>query len=164
MARSDYGRLFKDLISRNVGANQYGPSLKAVASGSLVTFQYMFAKNDIYPLVILTYVSQNYIHGVNLHYLTFNEIKQVLQKDKLNGCRPGFNYQNVKPYQYIIKAYRTYKKNGMRNLKVLDCELIIKSMTVARSIDPQEAEAIRENIRNQIAGLVNTTVENMMKK
>jgi hypothetical protein len=164
MARSDYGKLFKDVISRSVGANQYGPSFKTIASGSLVTFQYMFAKNDVYPLVILTYVSANYLHGVNLHYLTFNEIKQVLQKDKLNGCRPGFNYQNVKPYQYIVKAYRTYKRNGIKGLKVLDCDLIVKSMTVTRSIDPQEAEAIRENVRNQIAGLVNTTVENMMEK
>lgn len=164
MARNNYGSLFKDVISRSVGANQYGPSLKNVASGSLVTFQYMFAKHDVYPLVILTYVSTNYLHGVNLHYLTFNQMKQVLQTDKLNGCRPGFNYQNVKPYKYIVNAYRTYKRNGIRGLKVLDCDLIVKSMTVTRSIDPQEAEAIRENVRNQIAGLVNTTVQDMMKK
>ncbi len=164
MARNDYGSLFKDVISRSVRANQYGPSLKTVASGSLVTFQYMFAKHDVYPLVILTYVSQNYIHGVNLHYLTFNQIKQVLQKDKLNGCRPGFNYQNVKPYQYIVEAYRTYKRNGIRGLKILDCDLIVKSMTVTRSIDPQEAEAIRENVRNQISGLVNKTAESMIEK
>ena len=56
MARNDYGSLFKDVISRNVGANRYGPSLKTVASGSLVTFQYLFAKNDVYPLVILTHL------------------------------------------------------------------------------------------------------------
>lgn len=164
MARNDYGSLFKDVISRSVGANQYGPSLRTVASGSLITFQYMFAKHDFYPLVILTYVSPNYLHGVNLHYLTFNQMKQVLQPDKLNGCRPGFNYQNVKPYKYIIDAYRTYKRNGIKGLKVLDCDLIIRSMTVTRSIDPQEAEAIRENVRNQITGLVNTTVQSMIKK
>lgn len=164
MARNDYGSLFKDVISRSVRSNQYGPSLKTVASGSLVTFQYSFAKNDVYPLVILTYVSNNYIHGVNLHYLTFNQIKQVLQKDKLNGCRPGFNYKNVKPYEYIVDAYRTYKRNGLKNLKVLDCDLILRSMSVSRSIDPQEAEAIRENVRNQISNLINTSVEQMMKK
>jgi hypothetical protein len=164
MARNDYGSLFKDVISRSVGANQYGPSFKTVASGSLVTFQYMFAKNDVYPLVILTYVSQNYIHGVNLHYLTFNQIKQVLQKDKLNGCRSGFNYQNVKPYKYIVEAYRTYKRGGVRGLKVLDCDLIIKSMNIARSIDPQESEAIRENIKEQISKLVNTTVKSFIQK
>ena len=164
MARNDYGSLFKDVISRNVRGNQYGPILKTVASGSLVTFKYDFAKHDVYPLVILTYVSQNYIHGVNLHYLTFNQIKMVLQEDKLNGCRPGFNYQNVKPYEYIIGAYRTYKKNGLRNLKVLDCDLILRSMSVSRSIDPQESEAIRENVRNQISSLINVSVQEMMKK
>lgn len=164
MARNNYGSLFKDVISKSVRANQYGPTLKTVSSGSLVTFQYLFAKNDVYPLVILTYVSMNYIHGVNLHYLTFNQIKEVLQKDKLNGCRPGFNYQNVKPYEYIVNAYRTYKRNGLRNLKILDCDLITKSMTVTRSIDPQESEAIRENIRNQISGLVNTPAQKMMEK
>lgn len=164
MARNNYGSLFKDVISKSVGANQYGPSLKTVARGSLVTFQYMFAKNDVYPLVILTYVSQNYIHGVNLHYLTFNQIKQVLQKDKLNGCRPGFNYQNVKPYKYIVESYRTYKRNGIKGLKILDCDLIVKSMTVARSLDPQESEAIRDNIKDQIGKLVNSTVKSVMQK
>jgi len=164
MARSDFGSLFKDVISRTVGANQYGPSLKTITNGTLVTFQYMFAKHDIYPLVILTHVGMKHIHGVNLHYLTFNQIKQVLQKDKLNGCRMGFNYQNVKPYKYIIDAYRTYKKNGIKTLKVLNCDLIVNSMSVARAIDPQEAEAIRENIKNQISSLVNTTVKDMINK
>jgi hypothetical protein len=164
MARNDYGSLFKDVISRNVGANRYGPSLKTVASGSLVTFQYLFAKNDVYPLVILTYVSPNYIHGINLHYLTFNQIRQVLQEDQLNGCRPGFNYQNVKPYEYLVNGYRTYKRNGLRSLKVLDCNLILKSISVSRSIDPQESEAIRESIKNQISTLVNTSVQKMMEK
>ena len=87
-----------------------------------------------------------------------------MHKDKLNGCRPGFNYKNVKPYEYIVDAYRTYKRNGLKNLKVLDCDLILRSMSVSRSIDPQEAEAIRENVRNQISNLINTSVEQMLKK
>ena len=99
-----------------------------------------------------------------MHYLTFNQIRQVLQEDQLNGCRPGFNYQNVKPYEYLINGYRTYKRNGLRNLKVLDCNLILKSISVSRSIDPQESEAIRESIKNQISTLVNTSVQKMMEK
>jgi hypothetical protein len=96
--------------------------------------------------------------------LTFNQIKQVLQKDKLNGCRTGFNYQNVKPYEYIVDAYRTYKRNGLKNLKVLDCDLILRSMSVSRSIDPQESEAIRENVKDQISKLINNSVQDMIQK
>lgn len=164
MAQNNFGSLFKDVISKNIGANQYGPSLKTITNGTLVTFQYMFAKHDIYPLVILTHVGMNHIHGVNLHYLTFTQMKQIIQKDKLNGCRVGFNYQNVKPYKYIIEAYRTYKKNGIKTLKVLNCDLIAKSVSVARAIDPQEADAIRDNIKSQIGNLVNTTVQEVIKK
>ena len=91
-------------------------------------------------------------------------MKQIIQKDKLNGCRVGFNYQNVKPYKYIIEAYRTYKKNGIKTLKVLNCDLIAKSVSVARAIDPQEADAIRDNIKSQIGNLVNTTVQEVIKK
>ena len=159
MARNDYGNLFKDVISRGVRGNQYGPSLKTVASGSLLTFKYNFAKNDVYPLVIATFVSSNYIHGVNLHYLTFNQIKQVLQRNRLNACRVGFNYQNVKPYAYIVSAYRTYKRNGISSLKVLDCDLIVRTMASSRSIDPQESEAIRQNVQEQIGRLMNTPTE-----
>jgi hypothetical protein len=164
MAQDNYGSLFKDVISRGVRGNQYGPSLKTVASGSLLTFKYNFAKNDVYPLVITTFVSTNYIHGVNLHYLTFNQIKQVLQRNRLNACRTGFNYQNVKPYEYIVNAYRTYKRNGLVNLKVLDCDLILRTMVSSRSIDPQEAEALRENIREQINTLINKPAENKKKE
>jgi hypothetical protein len=164
MARNTYGSLFKDLVSNNVRSNQYGPSLKTVSRGALVTFQYSFAKHDVYPLVILTNVSNNYISGLNLHYLTFNDIKFILQGSGINACRPDFNYQNVKSYKYIISAYRTYKRGGLKSLKILDCNLILNAMGSARALDPQESEAIRDNIKSQISNLVNTSVSDMIKK
>ena len=65
MARNNYGSLFKDVISKSVRANQYGPTLKTVSSGSLVTFQYLFAKNDVYPLVIFIH---SHLNRKVLHY------------------------------------------------------------------------------------------------
>ena len=52
----------------------------------------------------------------------------------------------------------------LRNTKVLNCELILNAMGSARAIDPQETEAIRENIKNQISQLVNTSVSQMINK
>lgn len=164
MALSNYGNLFQDLISQNVKGNQYGSYIKTVSRGALITFQYTFAKHDVYPLVIVTNVGSDYLSGLNLHYLTFNNIKFILQKKGLNACRPDFNYQNVKSYKYITDAYRSYKRNGLRSLKILNCELILNAMGSARAIDPQESEAIRENIKNQISQLVNTSISQMINR
>ena len=38
MAVSQFGRLFQDITLEKARANQYGPSVRTIANGSLVTF------------------------------------------------------------------------------------------------------------------------------
>lgn len=161
MAASQFGRLFQDITLEKARANQYGPSVRTIANGSLVTFGYQFAKHDNYPLVILTRVTNQYFSGLNLHYLTFNDIKLVLQKDRINACNPMFGYTNVKVYENLLGSFRKYKRVGVRNLKKLDCALILNALATPRSIDPEEVEAIRESVKSQISQLFNVGAEEL---
>lgn len=162
MPISYLGKTFRDVTLESARANQYGPSIKRISNGTLVTFQYSFAKNDIYPLVILTRVTDKYFSGLNLHYLTFNDIKYILQRDKMNACNPLFSYPTVKPQKNLLKAFRRYKRIGIRTLKSLDCNLILNALGTARAIDPSEVEAIRENVKNQVAKLFNITAGDLL--
>jgi hypothetical protein len=138
---------------RPVAANQYGPSVKTVARGSLVYFNYLFWIHDPYPLVLIADIYGQYIRGLNLHYLTFPYIKHVLQP----GCdNRQFSYRNIRnngiayEQEYIPKAFRTYKRSGIRQLKVLDCSFILNVLASTRGIDPVEVDHMREVIRQQI--------------
>jgi hypothetical protein len=104
--------------------------------------------NDPYPLIIITdYVQGVRVRGLNLHYLTFPFIKNLLS----NSCEDkSFSYRNVKDNTYIVKAFRTYKWQGIRQIKVLDCEFLLKMMGVARSYDPNEVESIRNSVDEQL--------------
>jgi hypothetical protein len=138
---------------RNVAANQYGPSVKTVAKGSLVYFNYLFWIHDPYPLVLIADIYGQYIRGLNLHYLTFPYIKHVLQP----GCdNRQFSYKNIRnngiayEQEYIPKAFRTYKRSGIRSLKVLDCSFILSVLASTRGIDPAEVDRMRSVVQQQI--------------
>lgn len=156
--------LFKNLGSfpfTSVRANQYGPTLKPLWKGSLVQFTYEFAKpgHDRTPLIVVTDIMQNYIRGINVHYLTFPVIKNILQVSGMNACNnPNFSYANIKSDRYIISAFRQYKKIGLKRLKILDCSFILNVMGSVRAIDPQEVEAIRNTIREQLNRTINQVV------
>jgi hypothetical protein len=140
-------------VYRNLPANQYGPSVKTVAKGSLVYFNYLFWIHDPYPLVIISDIYPQYIRGLNLHYLTFPYIKNILQPNCDSG---NFSYKNIRngniPYktEYIPKAFRTYKRSGIRSLKSLDCSFILNVLASTRGIDPAEVEHIRQVVQQQI--------------
>jgi len=138
---------------RHIAANQYGPSVKTVGKGSLVYFNYLFWIHDPYPLVIIANIDSQYVHGVNLHYLTFPYIKHILQPH----CDGGdFSYRHIRNNniqyrdEYIPKAFRTYKRSGIRSLKALDCSFILNVLASTRGIDPAEVEQIRTMIKQQI--------------
>lgn len=120
-----------------------------VGKGSLITFNYSFHRpgHDPYPMVIVTDVWQGFIRGVNLHYLTFPYIKQILQS---NGNNPSFSYANIKGDEYITSAFRQYKRNGIRQLKKFDATFLLTVLKSVRSFDPSEIEAIRQSVRQQI--------------
>jgi hypothetical protein len=127
---------------------------QTITKGSLIIFNYTFHKpgHDSYPLVIVTDIWQSYIRGVNLHYLTFPYIKRLLQP---NCNNPNFSYTNIKSDEYITSAFRQYKRNGIRQIKKLDCAFLLNVLASVRSFDPNEVEAIRKSVREQISRITN---------
>src|ERR1019366_1836831 len=108
--------------------------------------------HDPTPLVLITGVYDQYIRGVNLHYLTFPYIVKLLQP---NGNNPNFGYYNIKGDAYITGAFRQYKRLGVSQMKRLDCAFLIKVLQTVRSIDPTKVEQIRRSVREQINRTVN---------
>lgn len=138
-------------IFRRVGSNKQISNV--VKKGSLITFNYTFYKNDPYPLVIASQVNPgNKIWGINLHYLTFNYIKKILK----NCENPFFSYSgSIKGDSYLQNSYRSYKWAGIRQIKVLDCNVLLDAIGTSRSIDPAEVEIIRRNAEEQINKQIN---------
>jgi hypothetical protein len=132
---------------------------KPIGRGSLITFNYIFHKSghDPYPVVLVTDIWPNYIRGINLNYLTFPTIKKmVFPAPNQTVCdNPSFTYQYIKGSEYIVSAFRQYKRNGIQRLKKLDCAFIVKALGLSRSFDPNEIEAIRRSVREQIRQLAN---------
>jgi hypothetical protein len=135
--------------------NQYGlADSSAITKGTLVSFHYprSFAMipnviHDHYPMVIITDIWNNYIRGVNLHYLTFPYVKALLTKF---GGNTQFNYFHIKPDQYMASAFRMYVRAGVKRPKKLDVKWLISVLQGVRSFAPGEIEKIRANIQKQI--------------
>lgn len=131
----------------------------AVVRGSLITFNYTFHKpgHDPSPMVLVTDIWDRYVRGINLHYLTFPVIKRMIYPSPgVSVCdNPIFTYQYIKGNRYIQSAFRQYKRNGIQRLRKLDCAFIVNALGVSRSFDPNEIEAIRRSIREQIRRMVN---------
>jgi len=149
-----------DNLFKSLGQNESPNSF--IKRGSLLAFSYSFWMNDPYPLVIVTDVISNVrVRGVNLHYLTFPYIKNLLG----NSCgQTGFSYKNVKGDQYIINAFRTYKWQGIRQIKQLDCNFLLTVMATVRSFDPNQVQAIRESVRDQLQRATNPKADQMMQQ
>lgn len=122
-------------------------------TGSLVSFNYTFWRNDPYPLLIVIDNSpgKNKISGVNLHYLTFRDIKNLISK----AGSMGFSYRSVADSKPFKDAYRSYKKAGVRQMKMLDPSYLLGVMGMARSYDPADAQIIRREIQEQLKRQIN---------
>ena len=139
------------------------PANPLIQAGSLVRFTHQYAKpgHDQSPLVLLVnpipYVDkrngQKYLRGINLNYLTFPVIKGILQQF---GEKQTFSYQqNLKGKEYIVSAFRQYKYQGISGIQKLNSPFLLNALACARSVDPNEIEAIRKMIRDQIRTLSN---------
>jgi hypothetical protein len=129
---------------------------KSLKKGSLVYAQYLFWAHDANPLILVTdnphpkYPDQ--IRGVNLHYLTFKYVKSLLQL----YCGKEFDFKYIAHDPYIVQAFRTYKRAGLRNLQLLDCEVInlqFQERRRAYKYNPQELKIIRDQLRQQLERL-----------
>lgn len=140
-------------LFNTVGNRQPVTTNQTVQKGSLVAFGYQFWKHDPYPLVIVTDVMMgDRIRGVNLHYLTFPYIKNILG---MGANNPGFSYRNIMADEYIVNAFRSYKMQGVRQVKILDSAFLMQVMASVRSFDPTQVAAIRKAVQQQIAAVVN---------
>lgn len=131
-----------------------------VAKGSLIKFTYTFAKpgHDNTPMVLVTDIWREYIRGINTNYLTFPTIKGLLQQF---GERTSFSYQNIKGQEYIVSAFRQYRRSGINNLQKLNSAFLLNALACARSVDPNEIEGIRKVIRDQIRQQTNPIAGDM---
>lgn len=149
-------------VGRDVIANPnptvFGNS--GVRKGSLVSFNYVFWRNDSYPLVIVSdnALANGKLWGVNLHYLTFPYIKKLLS---LSSNNPAFSYSSISGDGYMKKAFRSYKWKGVRQLKVLDQRSLLSIMSMVRSYDPAEVQIIRRQVQEQISRQINPKASQM---
>lgn len=122
-------------------------------TGSLVSFNYAFWKNDPYPLLIVIENSpgKDKISGINLHYLTFRDIKDIIGR----AGKMGFSYRSVSAARPFRDAYRSYKRMGVRQMKVLDPSYLLGVMGMVRSYDPAEVQIIRRQVQEQIRQQIN---------
>jgi hypothetical protein len=125
-----------------------------ISKGSLINFNYGFHKpgHDPRPLVIVTDVWPNMIRGLNLHYLTFPYIKNLLQK---NCNNKSFSYMTIKGDTFLKSSFRQYKKAGVMNVRQLDCAFLLNVLGSVRSLSPTEIEGIRTMVREQMAQQMN---------
>lgn len=86
------------------------------------------------------------ISGVNLHYLTFRDIKDIISR--AGGM--GFSYRSISQSKTFRGSYRSYKKDGVRQMKVLDPSYLLGVMGMVRSYDPAEVEIIRRQVQEQL--------------
>lgn len=135
---------------------------KTIAKGSLIVFNYMFFKHDPYPLVMVSELRQaGMISGLNLHYFTFRYIKNLI---KAYCGKAGFSYALFKNNKYIVNAYRSYKREGRRSLKILDCDFLLQVLGGIRSFKPSELEAMRKQIQDQLRARLNPTAADIAKQ
>lgn len=129
---------------------------KTLQKGALATFQYLHWKHDPYPLVLCSSIYHDgRVAGVNLHYLTFKYVKYLIQQ----YCGKSFSYPLIKNNMYIYNAFRTYKRDGVRMSKILDCNFLLALLGSVRSFNPNEIEAIRQEVQRQLRARMNPTPE-----
>src|SRR5689334_20355757 len=106
----------------------YSPTLQ---KGSVVSFNYLFYKHDPSPLVLVTSIySDGKIAGVNLHYLTYVYVRNLIK----NFCDDKtFGYQRIKGDRFLYKSFRTYKRAGVRNMHMMDCEHLSNILKITRA-------------------------------
>lgn len=156
----------RDVFARRVAdnrANFYKTIAKDyIIAGSLVNFSYLFFKHDPNPLIISAGKSPlGYNYGVNLHYLPYTYIRNLI----LNSCGKPFSYaNNVKNNLLIKRAFRCYKPVGIRLAKLLDCKYIIGLMQRVSSFDPTNTEAMRKYVQEQLRQRTNVTAEELLNR
>lgn len=128
------------------------PGKSIIGKGDIVVFGYVsqqrnYQIHDPTPLVIVSDIFTDMIRGVNLHYLTLPYVKSLVMAHAHN---PNFSFRFISGDSYIVGAFRSYKRNGISQLKMLDADFLKNLLSVVRALDPGEIEQMREQVRQQI--------------
>lgn len=120
----------------------------AIKPGSIVQFNYSFSKHDPMPLVLFSkyWERGNILAGINLHYMTLRYARLLTSR----YCNPSFSYQSIKADKFITNGFRSYKKLGVKNLQIVDCKYLSQILSKIKSYNPNEIEAAREYIQEQL--------------
>lgn len=130
--------------------------------GTLFTCEYLFYKHDRTPLILVSGVYNDPMHGqrvggLNLHYLTFvPTVKNLINQYCGNGI---FRYTSIKMDRYVRSAFRTYKTAGLRFIKVFDPQAIKPIINKLKSLNVEEIEAMRKDINKQLKQKLNEKIE-----
>jgi hypothetical protein len=138
---------------------------RPVRRGNLIAFNYPMSMgvkpgiiHDPYPLVIITDIWPEFLRGVNLHYLTFPDIKSILQESSAN---PMYSYANIKPKKALAEAFRVYNRRGMHQIKMMDIDFLLNVLGAVRSWSPSEINAIENQIQAQIRQQLQTKAQEL---
>ena len=119
---------------------------RVVQKGSIVNFRYVGQTRvpikDAYPLVLVSDIFTNAIRGINLNFLDSPYVKSMI----LNYLNKPFSYAFIKNDHYIVDAFRTYKRNGISQLRIMDSNFLIGLAKVARSLNVNEIDQVRQQI------------------
>lgn len=126
-------------------------AVNTINIGSIISFKYSFFKHDPNPTIIITKVLGDYIVGINFHYLSYNDLKKLLDPKQINACKNRrFGYPLLKGKSYIIKGFRVYKRKGIQSLKYLDCEKMLQMMGLKAIVKQKIDKETNRNIEKQI--------------
>lgn len=146
-----------DLFTINTGTSPIG---------SVVSFQYAFAKHDPFPVILVAnFKPPNLVEGLNLHYMAFPVFRELL---KTHGDNPFFRYEMIKSQPLVKFAYRSYKMNGIKRAKKINYKAIIQAMSIMREYSPQEIEAIKnavdQTVLNRQSEILNELMGNIVAR
>lgn len=160
-------KLFLDIALNSPQSQKpsIGLAPTSINKGTIVQFKYAFAKpgHDQNPLVLITDNMPAYLRGINLHYLGYNNIMKLIGINRMNACgNTSFSYENIKGDRYIKTAFRMYKKIGVGRPKVLDCAFLKRILAASRKLSPQDLNAIRSDIVDQLQRIINQSASEMI--
>jgi len=154
--------VFTDIPTRGARSNQYGPSIEQFQPGQIFKCRYMFWKHDPFPYVLCCRVDRQrmLVSGINFRYVLAGTIGQLVELLSA-GTPPSLS--NLSVSGEIERAYRSYKVNGLRQVRFADFEQLKQVAESVRSIDPHENEAIRQSVEHQLKQAVNPTASQVAK-
>ena len=133
-----------------------------IHKGDLVVFGYQFWLHDPWPLVIVTDIEPGFrVRGVNLHYLTYVNIRTILQQF---GGNKMLSYQMIQGNPFLRASFRWYKWAGIQQIRKMDVNYLLQMMGAVGRYDPNKTKMIQDAVREQMNQQINRTAKEMTGK